>query len=495
MRLHVVGLSFVLVGIGCGGESDPPPDFEVTLASSAVSVITGSTASVEVIVDRDPAGAGAVAGDLTISVDGTPSGVAVDPLVIPGTVTEGTLTIRANELAPHVVPASLTVRAVLGDVEHTVPLALTVRGAAGTLDTTFGTGGLARIAPATGPFLAGNGNAAAIDSAGRMLIAGSVGGDIAAARFLPSGIADTTFGADGIGSVDCGLGGDDAGYAIALDPSGNIVVAGAAAFVGSGFVDLCVVRFRATDGAPDPSFGAGGVHREDAGGLDTEYFHAVAALADGSLVAMGFRDVGPVGRLVSADGQGSQDVTPDGESSDDVVALADGGYITLSHTGETYVLTKVLAGGALDPAFGSGGAAGLLLVGFGTPKGLSLQRDGKIVIGVGGANTRAVRFSTTGVPDSWGQPFGDGMLVHQVEASDDHAFAIGATLVDSAYYPTLVRLTPAFGELDPTFGVSGYATILTPSPGTAGGVVVQPDGRIVHLGAMGAGPYAMRFWP
>jgi uncharacterized delta-60 repeat protein len=512
MRTPLIGLLLVVLATGCGNGSDPPPaqdaappasDFTVALASDSVAVITGSSVGVSVTVDRDPAGAGALAGDVTISIVGLPPGVTIDPLVIPATLTEGTLIVRADADAPQILAASLTVNAALGDIGHTAPLALTVRGPAGTLDTTFGNDGIATFVPAVGSFWSIGNHAAAIDSAGRILVSGSDGADIAVARLLPSGLPDTTFGGDGIASVDCGFGTEklDAGYAVAVDPSDNVFVAGGANHSSdgiTGYSDLCVVRFRAADGAPDPTFGTGGVRVDDAGGSSNELWLAAAARPDGSLVVMGFTDGGPVGRLITADGQSGLDVTPDGTYSDDVEVLADGSFLTLSHSGSMFAVTKWLPGGSIDATFGAGGSVAVTAPGGeDRARGLGVQSDGKIIFGVGSQSgpSRALRVSATGAPDTWGRVFGSGMTVIGFEANGDRALAFGETSIDSVVRPTLVRLSAATGDPDVTFGTDGYAILTEISIETTSGLVAQPDGQIVVVGSLLPSPYVMRIWP
>jgi uncharacterized delta-60 repeat protein len=77
------------------------------------------------------------------------------------------------------------------------------------------------------------------------------------------GDLDPTF--DGDGKVTTDFGGDNLGYAVAVQPDGKIVVAGHSN--SGGTYDFAVARYNA-DGSPDTTFGASGVVTTDFGGDD-----------------------------------------------------------------------------------------------------------------------------------------------------------------------------------------------------------------------------------
>ena len=76
------------------------------------------------------------------------------------------------------------------------------------------------------------GNALALDSAGRIIVAGSISDGThfhsAVVRLQPNGFYDTSFGAGGRSDAGFGLGftPGDAANALTLDHSGRIVIAG-----------------------------------------------------------------------------------------------------------------------------------------------------------------------------------------------------------------------------------------------------------------------------
>ena len=90
------------------------------------------------------------------------------------------------------------------------------------VDTSFGADGTA-VVPNVG-----NGTVSAIrfDSAGRILVTGSAGGDIFVARFSANGQIDNTFGGgDGVATLEAGSP-SDAGFGLAIDASDRHLVVG-----------------------------------------------------------------------------------------------------------------------------------------------------------------------------------------------------------------------------------------------------------------------------
>ena len=78
-------------------------------------------------------------------------------------------------------------------------------------------------------------------------------------RFNSNGTFDAGFGAAN-GHVTTSIGGSwDLGYAMAVQPDGQIVVAGVVDD-GSGNWDVGLIRYNAADGTLDPTFNPGGVY-------------------------------------------------------------------------------------------------------------------------------------------------------------------------------------------------------------------------------------------
>ena len=111
---------------------------------------------------------------------------------------------------------------VLGDVNNVTNL---IRfNTDGTVDTTFGSNGLVAFDNAVQVI----GGSLAVDAAGNILIGGVVGSgayQFAVARYRPDGSRDTSFGNNGIATVDLGYT-QQFGYGMAIDAQGDIYFTG-----------------------------------------------------------------------------------------------------------------------------------------------------------------------------------------------------------------------------------------------------------------------------
>src|SRR5207247_11469082 len=120
------------------------------------------------------------------------------------------------------------------------------------------------------------------------------GGDLALVRYNAEGSLDPSFGAGGKVLTDLGSSGDDA-FAVAGQPNGKIVAAG------SGGGDFALVRYNA-DGSLDPSFSAGGKVLTDIGCQSEDAAVAVALQPNGKIAAAGSSGArAPVDFAVSRD--------------------------------------------------------------------------------------------------------------------------------------------------------------------------------------------------
>jgi uncharacterized delta-60 repeat protein len=145
-----------------------------------------------------------------------------------------------------------------------------------TLDTSFGTGG--HVQTLVGTFA--RATALAVQPDGRMVVAGATSptrstpeSDAFVLRYLPTGAVDTAFGTRTIADGEL-----TAATGVALDPAGRIVL------VGVTHDDLLVARFL-PDGTPDPAFGTAGRVRTDLGAVDVA--DAVAIDGEGRIVVAG----------------------------------------------------------------------------------------------------------------------------------------------------------------------------------------------------------------
>ena len=151
-----------------------------------------------------------------------------------------------------------------------------------TLDTTFGGAGTKRIG--YGGF--DSARAALVQPDGKIVVVGDGGPDhkLLVTRLSPDGSFDVGFGDGGTSWID--FGGDDFGYAAALQPDGKLVVAGER----SGDDDDFAIARLHSGGALDASFSTDGKTTVDFGGAD--YGSSVALQADGRIVVAGDTTVG-----------------------------------------------------------------------------------------------------------------------------------------------------------------------------------------------------------
>ncbi|MDR3634721.1 MAG: Calx-beta domain-containing protein [Isosphaeraceae bacterium] len=160
----------------------------------------------------------------------------------------------------------------------------------GTLDTTFGAGGLV-----TGPSGADSVTGVAIQPNGQVVVAGNAltGTQLFVSRFNANGTADTTFGTNGTTLTNGGATVANAN-GLALQPDGKILVTGGISF-SSGY-EFGTARFTST-GALDSIFGTGGFAVTSfaasfplTGGIDQAY--AIALQVDGGIVVAGYANGG-----------------------------------------------------------------------------------------------------------------------------------------------------------------------------------------------------------
>ena len=337
------------------------------------------------------------------------------------------------------VPASLVSALVL------VACAGVALGAPGDLDLTFAGQGK-RTVDYGGSDLA---RAVAVQPDGKIIVVGSgnANQDIAVTRFRPDGSLDPSFDGDGVVGVDFGA--YDVGNALALQPDGKIVVAGATSAGLNG--DVAVMRLR-SDGSLDGDFNGTGKRIIDYGGYDDA--QGVAVQPDGKIV-------------VAGRGNGNSD----------------------------FAVTRLRPDGGFDPSFDGDGVVGVDFGGSDGGRGIALQRDGKIVVaGYTSVGTRVaiLRLRSDGSPDpdfnangkqtiDYGG-FGDQANAVVVQPDDDIVVAgAGNPRQDLA----VSRLRPD-GSLDPGFdgdGVVGVDFGDFYDQGNA--LVLQPNGKIVVVGRGG----------
>jgi uncharacterized delta-60 repeat protein len=274
----------------------------------------------------------------------------------------------------------------------------------GSLDTNFGSGGI--VTTDIGGVDSTAFAMAVQPSDGKLVVAGyaNVGGQnvFAVARYNTDGGLDTAFNPSGtipgvttkaIGTVD------DEAFALAVQPDGNLVVAGYS-YNDPTSASEVLARFNGTDGSLDTTFNSGGaipgVVAMAIGGQDTGAYAIAIQPSDGKLVAGGYTHDNALPKYI-------------------------------------FALTRFNTDGSLDTTFNSMGAVpGAATVAFGDIDdevfALAVQSDGKLLaagdsdIGSQQYIFALARFNTDGTPD---MTFNGTGKITTVIGNDDVAFAIG----------------------------------------------------------------------
>jgi uncharacterized delta-60 repeat protein len=368
---------------------------------------------------------------------------------------------------------------------------------AGSLDRSFGSMGRVTTSfPAGGAW----GNAVAIQADGKIVVAGSVDGAFALARYDADGSVDTSFGSSGLVTTSFAVG-DAWGNALAIQANGQIVAGGSA---GGRFA---LARYT-TDGSLDSSFGSGGrLTTWFAGG--GAWVNAVAIQPDGKIVAAGgdgrkfalarYDTNGALDNRFGADGRVRTDFGP--QAKDYVIGAtlqADGKIVAAGKSGyEWFALAKYRTDGSLDPSFGN---QGRIRTRFGpgvraSADDVAVQADRKIVVAGWAGNSYVsfalARYLPSGSLDhSFG---GDGRVMTNfgpdAEAAEGVAIQSDGRIVavgEANYYRTfaLARYLKD-GSLDASFGNGGKVKTTFSGDAWASAVAIQADGRIVAAGTLG----------
>ncbi|WP_225801068.1 DUF11 domain-containing protein [Streptomyces sp. NK15101] len=323
----------------------------------------------------------------------------------------------------------------------------------------------------------------------------------AAATAAP-GDLDPTF--DGDGRVVTDLGGYAGAQGMAVQSDGRIVT------IGYGYSDETSGDFTLTrhnpDGSLDPTFDGDGVVTTDFG--NNEEGLALALQPDGKTVAVGgSTDIAGNGTWAAARynadgsldtsfGDGGRVITDiDVDTIDAAYAVAvqsDGRIVAGGSSFGRWTLVRWNSSGALDPDFdGDGIVTGT----FGTAccgiQDLALQPDGKIVA-AGGANGLALaRYNPDGSLDATFD--GDGRVTTGTGSADGVALQSDGRIVTAGKSGNtfLVRRFTAAGAPDTSFDGDGVVTTaFGPEDGGAYDVALQSDGRIVAVGDY-AGDFAL----
>jgi uncharacterized delta-60 repeat protein len=329
------------------------------------------------------------------------------------------------------------------------------------------------------------------------------------------GTLDTTWGAAsavGAGKVITSVGSSsDIARAVAVQSDGKVVLAGTCRN-SAGNTDFCATRYNA-DGSLDSTFDVGGkATRSLVAGNDEAY--ALAIQPNGQIVLAGWCENGtnrdfcalrlsPIGTVDAAAFPGTgQAIVAIGGGNDEAraVGLQPDGKIVLAGfcsngSNNDFCALRLNADGSTDTTFGTGGAV-TTPVGSGADEAyaLAIQPDGHIVLAGACANGSnadfcAVRYSATGTAGA----AGTGTIIAPMSSGDDIATAVtlqsDGKVVLAGYCSNgvdqdfcVLRLS-ADGTIDNTF--DGDGKLISPVGGSgdfAYGVALQADGKLILAG-------------
>jgi uncharacterized delta-60 repeat protein len=233
---------------------------------------------------------------------------------------------------------------------------------------------------------------------GKIVAAGSAGGEFALARYNPDGSLDRSFGSGGV--VTSRFPSRAGVAALRVQPDGKIVVVGPLA----SYDGFALARFLA-DGRPDPSFGTEGRVVTSIG--ENSGAFALAVQRDGKIVAGGLARVSPSpfahfalaryhtnGRLDPGFGDaGAVRIRISREDAISALAIGPRGKIIAAgyswQNNYGFAVARFKPTGAVDRSFGRDGTRQTQIGGLqDLANSVALQRDGKILV-AGMAYTRA----------------------------------------------------------------------------------------------------------
>ncbi len=407
--------------------------------------------------------------------------------------------------------------------------------AGGSLDASFGASGIV-----TTDFGLEADDAAgdlAVDGSGRMVVAGESDGQVAVARYSPTGVLDLSFGGgDGLVTTNFGRLEDFFG-GLAVDSADRIIVsATTSGDTSCTDCDIAVARFTAT-GELDPDFGGGdGKVITDMGtGLSNSGSDLAVDTSDRIVVAGTVRREDPpdfsdfavvryteTGELdPTFDGDGRVTTDLDGVTQSGRAVALDGtgrivvGGETAIGSGFAFAAARYLETGALDTSFsGDGKVVTDVAPGENSlTSGLAVDPSGRIVLGgtvlagspAGSDDVVLLRYLTGGALDpSFG--LGDGIVAtatgsegrgNSLAIDASGRIVVAGSQAEQVYADVTLRRYLADGSLDSTFGAGSLveADLGTASSDYASGVALTSEGRIVIAGATGPLAQATSPWP
>ena len=337
----------------------------------------------------------------------------------------------------------------------------------GALDPTFGNGGIVMLAPGTlhdvvyGMDLQDDGKVI-FTGVARITSPSGFTTDLVIGRLNTDGTLDATFGTAGLFTY-ASAGGSVFGYDVEVLPDGSILACGGYS-VSPSDTEFLLVRLTA-DGVLDPAFGGGDGIATYSFGEGEDYALEFAVNADGTIVLVG--------------------------SS----ALPTSAY-------DRAIALRVLPDGTVDTSFGTEGSVvfSLNATSSDTFRSLSVLPDGRIMcagysytdftehlllVGLTPEGALDATFANSGVLS--GSTLSEAFAV---VASEDVLYVGGRISTDG--YDAAISAFNFSGELLPDYGVGGSVSVNFNPIDFFLGMTLQPDGKLLAVGATGLGTFNNR---
>lgn len=297
--------------------------------------------------------------------------------------------------------------------------------------------------------------------------------------------------------------------AIVAQPDGKLVLVGRRG-IGGTSSSQGVIQRRNPDGTPDTSFGGGDAEVTTDAGVGAT-FYAVGLQKDGKIVVSGsmlddfvlarYDTLGNLDPSFGAGGRALADFGAPGEAAYGLAVGPDDKIVVGGASADQFAFARYTAAGILDPTFGQGGknlfdANGVDLIGA-----VALQRDGKILAaGASGANVVVIRLGVNGERDM--SFAGDSILIvpgllsreetglfvdrsQAIAVQGDNKILVGNFTAAGRNFG--VARVDQSGNLDPTFGTDGIATVDFGGNDDVDAILIQDTGEILTVGTTDAG--------
>lgn len=395
---------------------------------------------------------------------------------------------------------------------------------AGTLDISFGSGGLVTTTLQSMSKAYG----VALQPDGKIVICGfqfsaALGKDAVCARYQPNGALDSTFGLNGVVSIDANMGGDDEVHALSIQSDGKIVLAG---FTDDGTNKDALLCRITPNGSLDTAFGINGKVIVDFDSSRKDEIHAVQIHPlTGNIIVAGNSIISnlkakPVVARFWSNGQLDTTFNYDGIrtlwvtaldyqyyfSAEDLYVYPNGriavcgwrDFPSLSWDAD-YWMARINSDGTMDNTFSGDGVNTYNGSFNGHDKAYSLLMNnaGNLTL-AGGSFVSSLNYdasffelniagSVTGVDGVLSTVAGNNEIFYGHKQDASNNYILVGSAANGANSSFLISRMSSVGVLDNTFGTGGVVTTNFGNNATneAFDMQLQPDGKILAVGYSG----------